>query len=158
MKNQNIVVIAIAFALACAPAPVTQANTPAATASSTSPVAVDVPVITIHSTDNVTRGKTGSFVLATLATTPATTASAAAARLVNFNVSGTAVAGVDYVALVSPASIAASGFGVILLKTLPDPRGSFNRQAYSVLVTLEPGAGYTVGSPSSALIWIKPGV
>jgi len=158
MKNQNIVVIAIALVLACALAPVTQANAPAATASSTSPVAVDVPVITIHSTDNVIRGKTGSFVLATLATTPATTASAAAARLVNFNVSGTAVAGVDYVALVSPASIAASGFGVILLKTLPDPRGSFNRQAYSVLVTLEPGAGYAVGSPSSALIWIKPGV
>jgi hypothetical protein len=158
MKNQNIGVIAIVFALACALAPVTQANTapanaPAATASSTSPVAVDVPVITIHSTDNVIRGKTGSFVLATLAPTPATTAGA---RFVNFNVSGTAVAGVDYVALVSPAFIAASGFGVISLKTLPDPRASFNRQAYSVVVTLEPGAGYAVGEPSSALILIKP--
>jgi hypothetical protein len=164
MKNQSIVVIAIAFALAFALASVTQANitleggpapanAPAATASSTSPVAVDVPVITIHSTDNVIRGKTGSFVLAT---TPAATVSAPRATFVNFNVSGTAVAGIDYVALVSPAFIAASGFGVISLKTLPDPRGSFIRQAYSVVVTLEPGAGYAVGEPSSAVIWIKP--
>ena len=158
MKNQNMVIIAIAFALSCALTSVTQANTastnaPAATASSTSPVAADLPVITIHSTDNVIRGKTGSFVLAT---TPIATASAPRAAFVNFNVSGTAVAGVDYVALVSPAFIGASGFGVISLKTLPDPRASFNRQAYSVVVTLEPGAGYAVGEPNSAIIWIKP--
>jgi hypothetical protein len=74
---------------------------------------------------------------------------------VNFKVSGTAVAGVDYVALLSPAYIGQSGYGTILVKTLPDPR-AFNRQAYSVVVTLEPGAGYAVGIPSSATIWIKP--
>ena len=159
MKNQNIVVIAIAFAFALAPGgPVpasaaNPANAPEATASSTSPEAMDVPVITIHSTGNVLRGKTGSFVLAKLATT---TAGGASGTYVNFKVSGTAIPGVDYVALVSPAFVAASGFGVILVKTLPDPRGSFIRQAYSVVVTLEQGAGYAVGQPSSAQILIEP--
>jgi len=159
MKNHNIVVIAIAFAFALAPGgPVpasaaNPANAPEATASSTSPEAMDVPVITIHSTGNVFRGKTGSFVLAKLATT---TASGASGTYVNFKVSGTAIPGVDYVALVSPAVVAASGFGVILVKTLPDPRGSFIRQAYSVVVTLEQGAGYAVGQPSSAQILIEP--
>jgi hypothetical protein len=115
---------------------------------------MDVPVITIHSTGNVLRGKTGSFVLAKLATTSAI--SGASGTYVNFKVSGTAIPGVDYVALVSPAFVAASGFGVILVKTLPDPRGSFIRQAYSVVVTLEQGAGYAVGQPSSAQILIEP--
>ena len=162
MKNQNIVVIAIAFAFALAPGgPVLAsaadpANAPEATASSTSPEAMDVPVITIQSTGNVFRGKTGSFVLAKLATTSAITASGASGTFVNFKVSGTAISGVDYVALVSPAFVAASGFGVILVKTLPDPRGSFIRQAYSVVVTLEQGAGYAVGKPSSAQILIEP--
>ena len=160
MKNQNIVVIAIAFAFALAldgPVPASAANpanAPEATASSTSPEAMDVPVITIHSTGNVLRGKTGSFVLAKLATTSPIIG--ASGTYVKFKVSGTAIPGVDYVALVSPAFVAASGFAVILVKTLPDPRGSFIRQAYSVVVTLEQGAGYAVGKPSSAQILIEP--
>jgi hypothetical protein len=108
------------------------------------------PVVTIHSTDNVSRGKIGTFVLSEnskilLATT-----------FVNFSVSGTAIPGVDYAQLVSPAFIGQSGFGVILVKTLPDPRASFFRQAYSVVITLEPGLGYAVGQPSSAQTFIKP--
>jgi hypothetical protein len=75
---------------------------------------------------------------------------------VNFKVSGTAIPGVDYVALVSPTLIGASGYGVILIKTLPDRRASASRQAYSVVVTLEAGAGYAVGAPSTATMWIKP--
>jgi len=75
---------------------------------------------------------------------------------VNFKVSGTAVPGVDYVPLVSPAYIGQSGYGVLLVQTLPDPRASAIRQSYSVVVTLEPGPGYAVGAPSSATIWIKP--
>ena len=75
---------------------------------------------------------------------------------VNFKVSGTAIAGVDYVLLVSPAYIGRSGYGVIQVKTLPDPRGSAFRQALSVIVTLEPGAGYAIGAASSATMWIKP--
>jgi hypothetical protein len=98
----------------------------------------------------VTRGQIGTFVLSVnpkilLATT-----------FVNFKVSGTAIPGVDYVPLVSPAFIGQSGFGVILVKTLPDPRASVVPQAYSVVVTLEPGPGYTVGQPSSAEILIQP--
>ena len=77
-------------------------------------------------------------------------------RYVNFKVSGTAIAGVDYVLLVSPARIGQSGYGVIQVKTLPDQRGSSFRQAYSVMVTLEPGPGYEVGAASSATMWIKP--
>ena len=51
--------------------------------------------------------------------------------------------------------IGQSGYGTILVKTLPDPR-AFNRQAYSVVITLEPGLGYALGIPSSATMWIKP--
>ena len=108
------------------------------------------PVVTIHSTGDVTRGKIGSFVLNM---NPRVMFGGVH---INFRVSGTAIPGVDYVALVSPAFVAASGFGVILVKTLPDPRGSFIRQAYSVVVTLEQGAGYAVGQPSSAQILIEP--
>jgi len=75
---------------------------------------------------------------------------------VNFSVSGTAIPGVDYVALVSPAYIGQSGYGVIQVQTLPNPRASHARQAYSVVIALEPGAGYEVGATSSATMWIKP--
>jgi hypothetical protein len=75
---------------------------------------------------------------------------------VNFKVSGTVVAGVDYVALISPAYIGPSGYATILVKTLPDRRGLVSAQAYSVVVTLEAGPGYTVGDPRAAEIWIDP--
>ena len=112
------------------------------------------------SIENVTRGQTGVFILSAKPQIPLAT------TFVNFKVSGTAIPGVDYVPLVPPASIGSSptasnlataiGFGVILVKTLPDPRASVIRQAYSVVVTLEPGPGYTVGQPSSAEILIQP--
>ena len=75
---------------------------------------------------------------------------------VNFSVSGIAIPGVDYVALVSPAYIGPSGYGVIQVQTLPDPRASSIRRSYSVVVTLETGAGYALGAPSSAQMMIKP--
>jgi len=145
MKNQNIVFIAIAFALAFAfaLAPVTQA-TPCPQGGCAS------PTITIHSAENILRGETGSFVLE-MKPVPMF-----GGMYVNFKVSGTAIPGVDYVALVSPAYIGASGYGVILIKTLPDRRGLSSRQAYSVVVTLEAGAGYAVGAPSSAKMMIEP--
>ena len=164
MKNQNIVFIAIAFTFAFALAPVTgakpspqggpsveaTANAPAATAYSRSPEAVELPVATIHSIDNVTRGKIGTFVLA------ANSQSSLARTFVNFSVSGTAIPGVDYTPLVPPAFVGQSGLGVILVKTLPDPRASAGRQAESIVVTLQPGLGYAVGQPSSAQMFIKP--
>jgi hypothetical protein len=152
MKNQNIVFIAIAFALAFALAPVTKAATGPVRwpPPPTGPEGENLPVITIHSTDNVTRGKTGSFVLDMKPLVMF------GATYVNFTVSGTASPGVDYVALVSPAYIGQSGYGVIQVQTLPDPRGSANRQAYSVVITLNSGAGYAVGQPNSATMWIKP--
>jgi hypothetical protein len=115
------------------------ANSEAGSAYSTSPAGEQRPVITIHSTDNVTRGKTGSFVL------DMKPALMFGGTYVNFSVSGTAVSGVDYASLVSPACIGQSGYGVILVQTLPDPRASSFRQPYSVVVTLEPGLGYAVG-------------
>jgi hypothetical protein len=158
MKNQNPVLIAIVFALAFALAPVTKAAPGPVRwpPPPTGPEAVESPVITIHSTDSVTRGQTGSFVLAM---NPALTSGGtyvSAGMYVNFSVSGTAGAGVDYVALISPTYLGRSGYGTILVKTLPDPRAGFIRQAYSVVVTLEPGAGYAVGAPNSATMWIKP--
>jgi len=47
------------------------------------------------------------------------------------------------------------GYGVILVKTLPDPRG-FSRQSYGVVVTLERGLGYALGQPTTAKMIIKP--
>ena len=152
MKNQNTVFITIVSALAFALAPVTNAKPgpikwpPPATGAE----AAESPVITIHSTDNVTRGKIGSFVL------DMKPALMLGGTYVNFKVSGTAIAGVDYELLVSPAYIGKSGYGVIQIKTLRDPRGSAFNQAYSVTVTLEAGAGYEVGAARSATMWIKP--
>jgi len=143
MKNQNIVFIAIAFALAFALAPVTQA-TPCPQGGCAS------PTITIHSAGNILRGETGSFVLE-MKPVPMF-----GGMYVNFSVSGTAIPGVDYVALVSPAYIGPSGYAVLLIKALPDPRGPADRQSYSVEVKLDSGLGYALGQPSSATMWIKP--
>ena len=115
-----------------------------------------LPAVTIHSTDNVTRGKTGSFVLDIRQSTSSGQTYLSSHPYVNFSVSGTAIQGADYVALVSPTLIGATGYGVILVQTFPDLRESASRQAYSVVVTLEPGAGYAVGAPNSATMWIKP--
>jgi len=106
--------------------------------------------MTIHSTGDVKRGRTGSFVL------NMTPPVMFGGTYVNFSVSGTAIPGVDYVPLVSPAYVGQSGYGVILVQTLPDPRTSSIRQAYDVVVTLEPGLGYALGEPRSAQMWIKP--
>src|SRR6266404_2067925 len=126
MKNQNIVFIAIAFGLAFALAPVTKAapspgggpshpppNESADSAYSTGPEAVELPVITIHSAGNILRGKTGSFVL------DMKPALMFGGMYVNFTVSGTAVAGVDYVPFLSPTYIGQSGYGAISFATMP---------------------------------------
>jgi hypothetical protein len=144
MKNRNNVCTATLVAIAFAFAPVLEADQ----RPDGGPDPIEA-AITIHSTDNVTRGKTGSFVLEMKPQLML------GGTYVNFKVSGTAVAGVDYVLLVSPAYIGQSGYGVIQVKTLPNPRGSSFRQAYSVVITLEPGAGYSVGTPRSATMWIK---
>src|SRR5882724_7981523 len=175
MKNRNTQLTAILFVVALALAPIIQAGPrpdggpppppppggPAPHGGPTHPPANEAPypdggpdpapaVITVHSTGDVSRGKTGSFVL------DMKPRLMFGAMFVNFTVSGTAIPGVDYVALVSPAYIGQSGYGTILVQTLPDPRGSSNRQSYSVVITLDPGLGYAVGQPSSATMRIKP--
>ena len=119
-------------------------------------------VVTIRSIRDVARGETGAF---EVGMNPAPFQWGAA---VNFSVTGTAIPGVDYVPLVSPVLLryvpppppcehcSGSWRGVILVKTLPDLRASFFRRAYSVVVTLKPGFGYTIGEPSSARIMINP--
>jgi hypothetical protein len=109
-----------------------------------------LPIITIHGTGDVTRGKTGSFVL------NMTPPMIPGGGYVNFSVSGTAIPGVDYVPLVSPAYVGPSGYGVILIQTLPDPRAPSIRGAYDLVITLEPGFGYAIGEPRSAQMMIKP--
>jgi hypothetical protein len=118
-------------------------------AYATSPQGGELPVVMIQSTGDVTRGKTGSFVLHMVPALGGRT-------YVNFSVSGTAIPGVDYVPPLFPAYVGPTGYGVILFQTLPDPRGSYIRQAYSVVVTVEAGAGYAVGAPNSATMMIKP--
>ena len=182
MKNRNTQLTAILFVIAFAFAPIVQAvpspdggpiRPPAneaprpdggpvslaandrvsanseASSAYASPQDVQLPVITIHSTGDVKRGKTGSFVLDMHPLM-------FGGMYVNFSLSGTAIPGVDYVQPLSPAYIGQSGYGVILIQTLPDPRDSSIRRAYDVVVTLEPGAGYALGIPSSARLWIKP--
>jgi hypothetical protein len=165
MKNRNNQLTATLFVVGLALAPIVQAGprpdggptrppaneapNPRVTANSEA-IPEQGPVITVHSTDNVTRGRTGSFVL------NMKPALLLGGMYVNFSTSGTAVAGVDYVQPLSPAYIGQSGYGAILIQTLRDPRGSANRQSYSVVVTLEAGAGYALGIPNSATMWIKP--
>jgi hypothetical protein len=183
MKNRNHQLTAVLFVVALALAPIVQAaprpdggpthsldvkaprpdggpirllpnqrvtaNSEESSAHSTSPEGENRPVVSIHSTDNVNRGKIGSFVLNTQPVM-------FGGMYVNFSVSGSAIPGVDYVPLISPTYVASSGYGVILIQTLPDPRGSSIRRAYDVVITLEPAAGYWVGQPSSARMWIRP--
>ena len=125
-------------------------DSPASSANSTSAEAGQFPVITIHSTGDVSRGKTGSFVL------NMSPALMLGGTYVNFSLSGTAIPGVDYVTPISPAYIGQSGYGVILVQTLPDRRASSSRKAHSVVVTLEPGLAYALGEPKSAQMMIKP--
>src|SRR5215467_1284713 len=159
MKNRNSQLTAVLFVMALAFAPIAQAaphleGGPVYLTANEgmSPDKEQGPVVTIHSTADVSRGNTGSFVL----DMKSVIGFGAAAMYVNFTLSGTAVPGVDYVMPFPPAYIGPSGYGTILIKTLPDPRGSSNVQAYSVVVTLDPGAGYSVGQPSSAVMWISP--
>ena len=109
--------------------------------------------ISIFSMGNVTRGTTGHFTIQTRATF--------SGFYVNFAVSGTAIPGIDYVALRSPVYVPRCPFGdgcdvYIPIITLPDRRGSVGLQSYSVDIKLEPGTGYTVGAPSSAQMLIDP--
>jgi hypothetical protein len=101
--------------------------------SVTGPPDQQFPMITIHSVDDVTRGNIRTFVLSVNPKTMLAT------TFVKFSGSGTVIPGVDYTPLVSSAFIGQSGFGVLLIETLPDTRASFSRQAYSVVITLEPG-------------------
>jgi hypothetical protein len=116
----------------------------------TSPQDLQLPVSSIHSAGDVTRGKTGSLVL------NMNPPMLPGGGYVNFSVSGTAIPGVDYVPLVSPAYVGPSGYGVLFVQTLPDPRASSSRKAYSVVVTLESAPGYAVAEPKSARMMIKP--
>jgi hypothetical protein len=160
MKNRNTKFTAILLVLALALASIVQAERrpdggptyPSADESSVYATSLqdgELPVVMIYSTGDVTRGKTGSFVLHMV---PAM----GGGIYVNFSISGTAIPGVDYVLPLFPAYIGPSGYGAILIQTLPDRRASSFRQAYSVVVTLDPGAGYAIGAPSSAQMMIKP--
>src|SRR6476620_8889128 len=124
MKNQKPAFIAMVFALAFALALVSKGapspnnapsrppppNDGADLAYSTDAEDENLPMVTVHSAGNIVRGKTGAFVL------KMRPALGSLAMYVNFKVSGTAVAGVDYVALVSPAHIGPSGYATILVK------------------------------------------
>jgi hypothetical protein len=162
MKNRNNIYTVTLVAIAFAFAPILEAGQHLEGGPDSDLTAAPAAVITVHSTDNVTRGKTGSFVLVRGLGKIAeddndmSASFIPAGTYVNFKVSGTAIAGVDYVLLVSPAYIGQSGFGLIQVKTLPDQRASSSRQAYSVIVTLEPGPGYALGAARSATMWIKP--
>jgi len=149
ISSKVLLTVALVFVLGSAITPV-HGGTQAFSASVPGSLSQQVPVVSIHSTDNVSRGKIGTFVLAASPSSPLAT------TFVKFSVSGTAIPGVDYTVLVSPAAIGPSGFGTILVKALPDPRASVVPRSYSVIVTLEPAPGYALGESSSAEMFIKP--
>ena len=162
MKNRNIRFTAIlcgivsALALSAQAGPTLEGG-PAKQATTDAIGDPGLQMVTIHNTGDVYRGQTGSFVLSMRASaTGSGQAAALSGTYVKFSVSGTAIPGVDYVALVSPAHIGPSGYATILVKTLADPRGSFNQKAYSVIITLESAPGYAVSEPSVAKMLIKP--
>jgi hypothetical protein len=146
MKNRKIQLTAMLFVVALAIAPILRAET--------SPEA-QAPAVTIHSTGNVARGHTSAFVLNMRSASLEQPALTLPGMYVKFRVSGTAIPGVDYVALVSPTFIGESGYAVLLIKALPNARAASARQAFSVVVTLEEGQGYSLGSPSAATMWIE---
>jgi hypothetical protein len=159
MKNRNTQLTAVLFVVALALAPIVQATpepqggpTRLANDQLTSD-SENLAVVSIYSTGNVARGNIGSFVLRM--DSPNSPLNLGG-MYVNFTVGGTAIPGVDYVALVSPAFIGQSGYGTILVKTLPNRRAAADQQAYSVVVKITSGAGYAAGAPSSATMWIKP--
>jgi hypothetical protein len=156
--SKTLLTLTLVFVLGSAIAPV-HGGTQGSSASLTGPPDQQFQVVTINSVTTsgiagnpevLRRGQIGAFVLSIKPQI------LTAATFVNFKVSGTAIAGVDYSPLVSPVLIGQNGFGVILVKTLPDPRASVIAQGYSVVVTLEPGPGYAVGQPSSAKLLITP--
>jgi hypothetical protein len=149
LSSKILLSLGLVFVLGSA---ITQVHGGSAASSAylTSPQGEGLPVVTIESTGNVTREKTGSFVIHMVP------AMLPGGGFVNYSLSGTAIPGVDYVVPFFPTYVGSSGYGVILIQTLLDPRGSYIRQSYSVVVTLEPGAGYAVGAPNSAQMMIKP--
>ena len=181
MKNQNNKVTAVLFVVALALAPMAQAaiepqggpsvsnrnapraksrpgqlarphrpaDTGAGDATGDSLANQNLPVISVYATDNVIRGKTGTFVL------KMKPSQMLGGTYVFFSLSGTAVQGADYNVPVMPAYISQSGYGTIQIETLPDLRDSFSLESYTVVVTLQAGAGYKVGKSSSATMWIK---
>jgi hypothetical protein len=156
MISKILLTLTLAFVLGSAITHV-GGETQESAASVIGPPAQQLPVVTIHSAittaatgGTLARGQIGTFVLSV------TPQILFATTFVNFKVAGTAIPGVDYTQVVSPAFIGQSGFGAILIKTLPDPRAGVIAQAYSVVVTLEPGPGYVVGQPGSAKILIAP--
>jgi hypothetical protein len=110
----------------------------------------NLPVISVYATDNVIRGKTGTFVLKMEPT------QMLGGTWVFFSLSGTAVQGVDYKLVASPVYISQTGYGTIQIETLPNLRDSFSLESYTVVVTLTDGAGYRLSdASSSAIMWIK---
>src|SRR5438874_2650966 len=158
MKNQNPVFIAIVFALAFALAPVIQAARPGGGPDPTSAGAThqpsvegeQLPVITINSAGNVLRGKTGSFIL------EMKPALAFGGMYVNFKISGTAVAGVDYVAFLSPAYIGHSGYAVISSATSLETSAGSSRPAAGVLRRWQRNWGFVLPCFTAGRSWSAP--
>src|SRR5262249_5411108 len=71
----------------------------------------NLPMISVYATDNVIRGKTGTFVLKMEST------QMLGGTWVFFSLSGTAVQGVDYKLVASPVYISQSGYGTIQIET-----------------------------------------
>src|SRR5207249_2638037 len=105
------------------------------------------PVVTVAATDpNASESgpNTGAFTI----TRSYTTNSALA---VNFTLSGSASAG-DYAAISSPVTIPANQASATVIVTPVDDAAM--EQPETVNLTLQPGAGYTVGGASSATVTI----
>jgi len=109
----------------------------------------DEPSVSVAATDSAAVEATldpGTFRITRLGST-------ASALTVNYTMSGTAINGTDYAAVTGSAVIAAlSTTATVTITPISD---SIAESTETVIMTLNPGAGYGVGSPTSATVNIS---
>lgn len=120
-----------------------------APASATVIIADDEPVVSVAATDATAVEATlnpGTF-------TVTRTGSTTAALTVNFTMSGTATNSVDYATVTGNAVIAS--FATTATVTIAPNNDSVPEGTETAILTLNPGAEYSVGSPASATVTIS---
>jgi hypothetical protein len=110
----------------------------------------DTPIVAIAATDALANeaGDTGTFTLTR-------NGGIDSSLTVNFTRSGSATSGSDYTAINTPGTITFDIGDATKTVTVTPLQDTTNEANETVILTLTPGSGYTVGSPSSATVTIE---